>query len=62
MTKDQYYLFNKICDSIFFRPPYVSHMTAGLVVKLCVIADPDCRAFDALAVADYCKEMGLCKD
>lgn len=62
MNKEQYTLFNKIIDSIFFKPPYADHMTAGLVIKLCVIVDPGCLAFDALCVADYCKEHGLCSD
>lgn len=62
MTREQYTLFNKIIDSIFFKPPYADHMTTGLVIKLCVIVDPGCLAFDALCVADYCKEHGLCSD
>lgn len=62
MTKEQHSLLLRILDSIFFKPPYADHMTAGLVIKLCVIMDPGCRAFDAVCVADYCKEHGLCTD
>ena len=59
MNDIQKVLYYKIIDSVFFRQPYLPYMTEILVVKLCMITDPECTAFDAVCVAEYLKQKGV---